>query len=336
VVAAIAITVPAVTSGRIEPVWLAVAALLPLALFDVLATLPSSALAYQRLRGSAVRIAEVDAAPVTRAYGSTPIPAGFTGIELRGVTAGWVPGSDAIHDIDLTVLPGQHVTIVGPSGAGKSTLASVLLGFLPYRGSATLSGVELRDALDDDLRRTVGLLAQQAHIFDTSVADNVRVGDPSADDTAVEAALEAAQLTGWVAGLPAGIDTSVGSFGLAVSGGERQRIALARLLLANRPCVVLDEPTEHLDGPTADALTATLTSRLAGSTVITITHRLLGLEASDVIVELSEGRLVAQGTHAELLERDGWYAQQWRLERERQDMSLLLPSLPIGEAVPRR
>jgi ABC-type multidrug transport system fused ATPase/permease subunit len=208
------------------------------------------------------------------------------------------------------------------------------MGFLPYTGSVRCSGVEVREADGDDLRQHVGMLAQQAHIFDTTIADNVRIGDPDATDADVAAALDAAQLTSWIEGLPAGVDTTVGSFGVAISGGERQRIALARLLLAKRSLVILDEPTEHLDGPTADALTGTLATALASATVLVITHRLIGLESADLIVELQGGRVAAQGTHAELLSRDGWYAQQWRLESERQDMAALLPRLPIGRGVP--
>ena len=121
---------------------------------------------------------------------------------------------------------------------------------------------------------------------------------------------------------------------MAISGGERQRLALARLLIARRPFVILDEPTEHLDGPTADALSDTMATALASSTVLTITHRLIGLEAADLIVELQGGRVAARGTHAEHMARDGWYARQYRLESERQDMSALLPQLPIGRGVP--
>jgi ATP-binding cassette, subfamily C, bacterial CydCD len=336
VTAALVVGVPAVIEGRIEPVWLAVVALLPLALFDVLAGLPSSALAYQRLRGSAVRLVEVEQAPipVPDPLHPVPVPAEFAGLRVEDLAARWVDGPAAISGIDLDVRPGQRVAVVGPSGSGKSTLAAVLMGFLPYSGSVRLSGVEARDADGDDLRRHVGMLTQQAHIFDTTIADNVRLGDPDASDEAVQRAVDAAQLTTWVTSLPAGLDTTVGSFGVAISGGERQRIALARLLLAGRAMVILDEPTEHLDGPTADALTRTMHAALAGATVLTITHRLIGLEDADLIVELQDGHVAAQGTHADLVARDGWYAQQWRLESERQDMTALLAGLPIGRGVP--
>lgn len=336
VTAALVLAIPAVIDGRIEPVWLAVAALLPLALFDVLATLPSSALAYQRLRGSALRLAEVMDAPlpITNPRDPVALPEAFTGVTIAGMRARWVDDTVALHDIDVQIAPGSRVAVVGPSGAGKSTLAAVLMGFLPYEGSVVVSGVEIRDADGDDLRRHVGILTQQAHIFDTTIADNIRIGDPHASDERILEAIDEAQLSSWIDRLPRGIDSPVGTFGLSVSGGERQRIALARLLLAHREFVILDEPTEHLDGATADALSETMDAALADSTILLITHRLLGVERFDRIIQLDAGRIVAQGTHDELMRQGGWYAEQWTLEAERQDMAGLLVQLPIGRAVP--
>ncbi len=339
VTAALVLCIPAVVDGELAPVWLAVAALLPLALFDVLAGLPGSALAYQRLRGSAERIAEVAAAPspVSAPAHAVRLPEEFTGLVLSDVAAGWPTESGrtaTLSGIDLVVAPGERVAIVGPSGSGKSTLAAVLLGFLPYTGSVRLSGVEVEAADGDDVRRLVGLLSQQAHLFDTTIADNLRLGDTSASAERLAQALSQAQLSDWIARLPEGLDTVVGSFGMAVSGGERQRLALARLLLAERPLVVLDEPTEHLDGSTAAELSTTLATALADSSVLLITHRLGDLRNVDRIIELQSGRVVAQGTHDELMARQGWYAEQWRVESELRDMAAVLPTLPVGIAVP--
>jgi ATP-binding cassette subfamily C protein CydCD len=343
VTVALALGIGAVWAGRIEPVWLAVVALLPLALFDVLAGLPASALAYQRLRGSAERIVEVENAtvPVPDPIAPVAVPSAFAGITAESVSAGWGAADasgeqvDAISDVTLRVAPGERVAVVGPSGSGKSTLANVLMGFLPYRGSLRLSGVEVREADGDAVRGVVGMLTQQAHIFDTSVADNVRIGDPTATDDEVVDAITQVHLGPFIDGLPEGIDTVVGSFGASISGGERQRIALARLLLARRSLVILDEPTEHLDGPTAVALTETIMEALADDTLLLITHRLTGLELFDRIVELQDGRVIAEGTHDELLAAGGWYADQWRTETDLHDMAELLPRLPIGTAVPR-
>jgi ABC-type transport system involved in cytochrome bd biosynthesis fused ATPase/permease subunit len=330
-----------VWSGRIEPVWLAVVALLPLALFDVLSTLPGAALAYQRLRGSAQRIVEVEQAhvPVPDPIDPVPVPDVFGGLAVVDVTAGWgATDADelaihAIREVSLSVAPGERVAVVGPSGAGKSTLANVLMGFLPYDGSVRLSGVEIREANGDDVRGVVGMLTQQAHIFDTSVADNIRIGDPEATDETILEAIDQVRLGAFVDGLPEGINTVVGSFGASISGGERQRIALARLLLARRTFVILDEPTEHLDGPTAQSLTETIMEALRDDTLLLITHRLTGLEGFDRIVELQDGRIVAEGTHDQLIADGGWYADQWRTESELHDMAELLPRLPVGVAV---
>lgn len=336
VVGALVAAVPAVVSGRIGPVWLAVVALLPLALFEVLASLPASALAYQRLRGSALRLAEVEAtpSPVTDPTQPRTIPAGFQGLQVRAMGAHWAPGQAALRDVSFRLRPGERVAVVGPSGSGKSTLAAVLMGFLPYEGSVTLSGVELRDADGDDVRRRVGLLTQDAHVFDTTIADNIRIGRPEATDAEISTAAAAAQLDPWISTLPLGMDTRVGAFGSEVSGGERQRIALARLLLGDRPLVILDEPTEHLDGATADALADTLSTALRHSTVLLVTHRLRGVEGFDRILEIGGGCVVADGTHEELMGLGGWYSAQWILESERQDMARLLARLPIGQAVP--
>jgi thiol reductant ABC exporter CydC subunit len=337
---ALALGIGAVWSGRIEPVWLAVVALLPLALFDVLAGLPASALAYQRLRGSAERIIEVDdtAMPVHDPVSPVPVPTQFAGLVVDGVTAGWGGAEgqvNAIEGLSFSVAPGERVAVVGPSGSGKSTLANVLMGFLPYTGSVALSGVEIRDADGDAVRQVVGMLTQQAHIFDTTIADNIRIGDPTATDEQVTSALDKVQLATFVASLTEGMDTVVGSFGASISGGERQRIALARLLLAQRAFVILDEPTEHLDGPTAQALTETIMSALGEDTLLLITHRLTGLESFDRIIEIQEGRIVAEGTHAELVAEGGWYGDQWAVESDLHDMAELLPRLPIGRAIPR-
>ena len=185
------------------------------------------------------------------------------------------------------------MAVVGPSGSGKSTLANVLMGFLPYTGSVRVSGVEVRDADGDDLRQHVGMLTQQAHIFDTTIADNVRIGSPDATDDEVAAALEAAQLTTWVAGLPAGMATTVGSFGVAISGGERQRIALARLLIARRPVRHprrADRASRRPDGRCP--VRRRWRPRWRRRRCSLITHRLIGLEDADLIVELQGGRVV--------------------------------------------
>ncbi|MEV4256196.1 ATP-binding cassette domain-containing protein, partial [Spirillospora sp. NPDC049652] len=203
-----------------------------------------------------------------------------------GVTARW-PGAttDSLHEPALTLdlPPGRHVAIMGESGAGKSTLAAVLARFLDYAGSVTLNGVELRDLPPDDVRRVIGLGGQDSHVFDTTLAENVRLARPGASDDDVAHALRRAGLGPWLDTLPDGLATRVGEHGSAVSGGQRQRIALARALLADVPVLVLDEPDAHLDDRTAVTVLTDLLKAAKDRTVILITHR-AALPADDPVL----------------------------------------------------
>jgi ATP-binding cassette subfamily C protein CydCD len=198
---------------------------------------------------------------------------------------------------------------VGPSGSGKTTLAQVLLRFLDREGGTyTLNGQDAADLDGDAVRRIVGLCAQDAHIFDSTVRENLRLARPGAPDTDLLQALAAARV-----GLD--LDTAVGEHGARLSGGQRQRLALARALLAGFPVLVLDEPAEHLDLPTADALTADLLAATAGRTTVLITHRLHGLAEVDEIVVLDHGRIVQRGTYGELAAADGPFRRTLEGER---------------------
>lgn len=319
VVGSILLVVPAVTSGRLDGVWLAVAALLPLAILDVLATLPASAIAHQRVRSGAARIAALDAlpTPVVQEEPVLDVPAGFTGLALAGLGASWAQGAGpTLAGITLDIQPGEHVHLVGPSGAGKSTLAGVLMGFLPYDGSATVNGVEIARADLDQVRSRIGLLAQRAHIFDTSIEENITLGRRGLDAEAIAGAVHGAQLDAMVARLPQGTASMVGPFGSAVSGGEAQRIALARLLVEPRPFVILDEPTEHLDADMAQEVDRVLRAELSSCTTLTISHALLGIPDDARVIELQDGRVTADGTCRELRARPTWFAQQWQAQHE--------------------
>ena len=337
VVACLVAGISAVADGRLAPVWLAVVALLPLAVYDVVSTLPASALAYQRVRGSAERVAEVLQAPdpVHEPREPRPMPRPPLPVTCRGLVAGWTD-EPVLRGVDLDVASGQRVAIVGPSGAGKSTFAMVLMRFLGYaEGSVQLDGRELRDLEGDAVREEVGLLTQDAHIFDTSVRENLHLGDPRASDDELRAVLTRVGLAAWLSQLPSGLHTDLGPHGTAISGGERQRLALARLLLAERRLLVLDEPTEHLDPQAADALTDDLLTVTAGRSTVLITHRLRGLDRIDRIIVLISGQVKAVGTHAELLDQGGWYADRWRAEQEKGDLAALIESIPAGTALVR-
>ncbi|MGW1622416.1 thiol reductant ABC exporter subunit CydD [Streptomyces sp. NPDC002172] len=304
VVAAALLGAQGVTDGRLSGVAMAVVVLTPLAAFEAVLGLPLAVRHRQRVRRSAERIYEVLDAPEPVREPERPrqAPAAPFPVVLKGLTARY-PGQarDALGGLDLTLHEGHRVAVVGASGAGKSTLAQVLLRFLdPDAGSYTVAGVDAYGMDSDDVRRLVGLCAQDAHLFDSSVRENLLLARKDATEEDLRDALGRARLLDWADGLPDGLDTLVGEHGARLSGGQRQRLALARALLADFPVLVLDEPAEHLDLPTADALTADLLAATEGRTTLLITHRLAGLEAVDEVIVLDAGRVVQRGNYAEL------------------------------------
>ncbi|MFF5423501.1 MULTISPECIES: thiol reductant ABC exporter subunit CydD [unclassified Streptomyces] len=309
VVAAACAGVQAVRDGRLDGVALAVVVLTPLAAFEAVTGLPLAVQYRQRVRHSAERVFEVLDAPVPVHEPRTPAtpPASPFPLVLDGITARYA-GQDrpALDGFGLTLEPGRRIAVVGASGSGKTTLTQVLLRFLDTEhGAYRLGGVPARELDGDDVRRFVGLCAQDAHLFDSSVRENLRLARPGAEDAELREALRRARLLGWVDGLPNGLDTLVGEHGSQLSGGQRQRLALARALLADFPVLVLDEPAEHLDLATADALTEDLLRATEGRTTVLITHRLHGLDAVDEVLVLDAGRTVQRGPYAALASVDG-------------------------------
>ncbi|WP_031141366.1 thiol reductant ABC exporter subunit CydD [Streptomyces xanthophaeus] len=309
VVASAAVAAGAVHEGRLSGVAMAVAVLTPLAAFEAVAGLPLAVQYRQRVRRSAERVYEVIDAPVPVAEPEAPqpLPAEAFPLRLTGLSARH-PGQerDALHGLDLTLEAGRRIAVVGPSGSGKTTLAQVLLRFLdPSEGAYTLGGTDARLLDGDDVRTVVGLCAQDAHLFDSSVRENLRLARTGASEEQLREALAAARLLEWADGLPDGLDTLVGEHGERISGGQRQRLALARALLADFPVLVLDEPAEHLDLATADALTADLLAATEGRTTVLITHRLAGLEAVDEVLVLDHGTVVQRGAYEELAATEG-------------------------------
>lgn len=217
---------------------------------------------------------------------------------------------DALSGIDLSIGAGQSVAVVGETGSGKSTLAALLVRLAdPTSGRVRVDGVDLRELTSEDRTRIVGMVTQETYLAHTTIAANLREAAPGASDEELWAALEAAQVADVVAGLPDGLDTVVGARGHRFSGGERQRLAIARTLLVNPPILVLDEATSALDTDTEREVQAALDTLMAGRTTLTIAHRLSTVRGADQIVVLDRGRIVERGRHDDLLARGGRYSR---------------------------
>jgi len=264
---------------------------------------------------------------VQEAPDAVDIPTGPVGIELEGVDFAYPsaeqvsvssleqrPGAETsdgrlvLHGVDLTVRPGELVALVGPSGAGKTTLTALVSRLYdPTAGTVRIGGVDLRRATFASLRRTLGVVTQEAHLFNDTIAANLRYAKPDATDEEIWEALRGAQVADLVASLPDGLDTVVGDRGHRLSGGEKQRLAIARLLLKSPSVVILDEATAHLDSESEAAVQRALDTALEGRTSLVIAHRLSTVRGADQIVVLDRGRVVQRGTHEELLAEGGLY-----------------------------
>ena len=299
--------VDAVGAGTINRVPLAVATLTAMAAFEAVAVLPAAAIALNQTQASARRITDVidTPAPVCDPPNPTSLPGSRSDrpvtVTFRDACVRYRPDAPlALDHFSLDLPPGRRIALVGPNGAGKSTIASVLLRFIDVTsGSVTISGtgplrdlgpVELSACRADEVRAVIGGCPQDPHLFDATIAENLRLADPDATDDDLFLICHQVGLGDWLGTLPAGLDAPVGQNGGAVSGGQHQRIALARALLANPPVLILDEPTAHLDAEARRTFLADLFAATAGRSVLLITHDLADLEEADEIVVLEHGR----------------------------------------------
>jgi ATP-binding cassette, subfamily B, bacterial len=228
-------------------------------------------------------------------------------------------GVEVLHGVSFRVEPGQMVALVGSSGGGKSTIASLVPRLYDVdSGVVRLSGVDVRDLTFDSIRETVGLVTQDGHLFHDTVRSNLKFAQPDATDEDLWSALRRARIADLIVSLPDGLDTLVGERGYRFSGGERQRLTIARLLLARPRVVILDEATAHLDSTSEADVQAALADALAGRAALVIAHRLSTIRAADVILVIEDGRVVERGTHEELLVLGGRYAElhQTQFEEE--------------------
>jgi len=294
-----------ISSGTMEGPTLALLSLAVLAAFEAVYPLPRAFQYLGRSREAAGRIRDVvETPPDIRFPEQTHV--GLSSFDIRFENIHFrYPGSTswALHDVDLSIPAGMRIGVVGATGSGKSSLMHLLVRFWdPSAGRISIGGQDIRRLTETDLRRYINVVPQRAHIFGSTIRENLLLAKPDANDAELRAALDAACLLPFVNSLPEGIDTWVGESGKLLSGGEARRLAMARCFLRDGPIWVLDEPTEGLDQSTEKQLLTTVCEKTDGKTLILITHRHIGLECMDSIIVLKEGRVAAQGRYEDMKE----------------------------------
>jgi ATP-binding cassette, subfamily B, heavy metal transporter len=262
-------------------------------------------------------------ATVTDAPDAKPLAVARGRVRFEDVRFGYEPGREILRGFDLDIAPGQTVAVVGPSGAGKSTLARLLFRFYDVIGGRiTIDGQDLRDVTQASLRASIGIVPQDTVLFNDTIGYNIAYGREGAGEAEVARAAAGASIAAFIEDQPDGYDTRVGERGLKLSGGEKQRVAIARTLLKDPPILILDEATSALDSRTEAAILDTLAEIERGRTTIVIAHRLSTVVDADQIVVLDAGRVAERGTHAELLRRGGQYAGMWARQARERDEAL--------------
>lgn len=294
VVAAVVAGVLAVSAGLVPAITVGVVAISAMALTEPLSLLGPAVDGARTGLASGRRLLDLEQRPVPVVDPSAPMSLPTAGdVVLDGVSMRYLAGAPpALVDVSLRLARGRSVGIQGPSGSGKSTLAQVLVRFREFEsGTVSIGAVDVRQLRQDDVRRHVGLVAQDAHIFATSIRENLRLARPGAGDAELHSAAAGAQLIPWIDSLPEGWDTRVGENGALVSGGQRRRLALARALLADFPVLVVDEPTEALDEVTAAAVIGEIVAAARDRALLVTSHRAADLTPLDEVYAMDEGRI---------------------------------------------
>lgn len=320
VLAVLLAAVPQVSAGTMTGVSLAVVTLLTMASFEATGNLPAAAQNLTASFAAAKRLFEL-AQSRDQQTSLTALPASqmeqAQQLDLKGVTLSYSGSTEAaLKEVSFSLKRGERLAVVGPSGAGKTSLVNALLRFWPLQsGQILLDGQDLVNYSPESTRGLFGVISQSTYLFSESLRQNLLLAAPQADDAELLAALHQAQLDAWLATLPAGLDTWLGDQGLQMSGGERQRLAIARVLLQKTPFVILDEPTSNLDPATEQEILTQLFEVFADRGLLIITHRLVYMEKITYICFLKAGRLVESGNQADLLALDGAYRHFYDLQK---------------------
>ncbi|MEO6889563.1 MAG: thiol reductant ABC exporter subunit CydC [Ktedonobacteraceae bacterium] len=313
------VAIPLVRSGQLNGVYLALIVLAALSSFEAVRPLANAAQLFGGCLEAARRLFAVVSVPpaVHDPEGAAPMPTTYN-LAVRNLSFRYSQETPLVlNDINFSVPQGHCLAIVGPSGAGKSTLANLLVRFWDYeQGSITLGGYELKALRQQDIHRCIGVIEQKTHLFNTTVRENLLLARPDASEEEMEQAARKACLHDFIQSLPQGYDTLIGEQGFKFSGGERQRLAIARAFLKDAPILLLDEPTAHLDASTEEGIIHALRTFMQGRTTILITHRLIGLDMADEILVMQNGSIKECGVHHELVQAEGLYWKLWTVQNQ--------------------
>jgi len=313
------IAIPLVSTGQLDGVLLAVLALIALTSFEAAQPMGLVAQNLENSASAARRLFEIaNARPEIAGQAMTPITSIHPTIEIKELSFGYDSTQPGILDqVSISLTPGKKLAIVGPSGSGKTTLLNLLLRFWNYReGIIEVDGVDLHDLDAEGVRDYFSVLSQNAFLMSGTIRQNLLLSMPDASEAQLLAAIDLAQMADWLKTLPDGLDTWIGENGVQISGGERQRLAIARLALREQPIWILDEPSSNLDAITEQRIIQRIMNACNERTLVWITHRLTGLENMDEILVLSSGRIVEHGKHAQLLQQKGLYARMWHIQNQ--------------------